>query len=186
MKNNYVVYHLHSDYSLLDSCTDFKDYIKDIWGGLKYFRPELRDYVKLVQDFDKLCDEIREYVNVLSTTNYALDSLYEIVEFFNDVYREDLEYLHFNKLEVESEKVYVGEIKKLKSNDPMLAYINDDIDFNGILCTEAMKKIIRAGKRICQFNPDQKWWDTFVKRIEKILDKEQTAEIIKEIDPKML
>ena len=27
MKNNYVVYHLHSDYSLLDSCTDFKDYI---------------------------------------------------------------------------------------------------------------------------------------------------------------
>lgn len=28
MKNNYVVYHLHSDYSLLDSCTDFKDYIK--------------------------------------------------------------------------------------------------------------------------------------------------------------
>lgn len=26
-ENQYVVYHLHSDYSLLDSCTDFKDYI---------------------------------------------------------------------------------------------------------------------------------------------------------------
>ena len=81
---------------------------------------------------------------------------------------------------------YNGELKKLKSNDPMLAYINDDIDFNGILCTEAMKKIIKSGKRICKFNPSQQWWDTFVKRIEKILDKEQTAEIIKEIDPKML
>ena len=27
METNYVVYHLHSDRSLLDSCTDFKDYI---------------------------------------------------------------------------------------------------------------------------------------------------------------
>lgn len=27
MPDNYVVYHLHSDYSLLDSCTDFKAYI---------------------------------------------------------------------------------------------------------------------------------------------------------------
>ena len=81
---------------------------------------------------------------------------------------------------------YNGELKKLKSNDSKLMYINDDIDFNGILCTEAMKKIIRAGKRLYKFNPNQKWWETFVKRIEKILDKEQTAEIIKEIDPKML
>lgn len=28
MSNNYVVYHCHSDYSLLDSTTDFKDYIE--------------------------------------------------------------------------------------------------------------------------------------------------------------
>ena len=26
-ENQYVVYHLHSDYSLLDSCTDCKEYI---------------------------------------------------------------------------------------------------------------------------------------------------------------
>lgn len=25
--SNYVPYHLHSDYSLLDSCTNYKDYI---------------------------------------------------------------------------------------------------------------------------------------------------------------
>ena len=81
---------------------------------------------------------------------------------------------------------YNGEVKNLKAKDPKLAYINDDIDFNGILCTEAMKKLIRSGKRLCKFNPDQKWWDIFVKRIERVLDKEQTAEIIKEIDPKIL
>ena len=27
MNNNYVIYHLHSDVSLLDSCTKYKDYI---------------------------------------------------------------------------------------------------------------------------------------------------------------
>lgn len=81
---------------------------------------------------------------------------------------------------------YNGEIKNLKSNDSSLRKVNDDIDFNGLLCTEAMKKIVRSGKRICKFHPEQKWWDIFVKRIERVLDKDQTAEIIKEIDPKML
>ena len=27
MSDNYVVYHLHSDYSLLDSCTKFEQYV---------------------------------------------------------------------------------------------------------------------------------------------------------------
>ena len=27
LKDNYVVYHSHSDYSLLDSCTKFTDYV---------------------------------------------------------------------------------------------------------------------------------------------------------------
>lgn len=27
MSANYTTYHLHSDYSLLDSCTNFKEYI---------------------------------------------------------------------------------------------------------------------------------------------------------------
>lgn len=79
-----------------------------------------------------------------------------------------------------------GDIKKFKTNDSALRHINQDIDFNGVLCTEAMKKVIRAGKRICSFSPNKKWWEKFVLRIEKILDKEQTTEVIKEIDPKIL
>jgi DNA polymerase III alpha subunit len=27
MKRNFIIYHLHSDLSLLDSCTKYKDYI---------------------------------------------------------------------------------------------------------------------------------------------------------------
>jgi len=81
---------------------------------------------------------------------------------------------------------YNGDIKKYKTNNSDLRSINQDIDLNGVLCTEAIKKVIRAGKRICQFTPDKKWWEKFVLRIEKILDKEQTAEVIKEIDPKIL
>ena len=79
-----------------------------------------------------------------------------------------------------------GDIKKYKSNEISMRHINDDIDFNGVLCTEAMKKVIRAGKRICKFSPNKQWWEKFVLRIERVLDKEQTAEIIKEIDPKIL
>ena len=35
-------------------------------GGVKYYKSELQEYTKLVQDFDKLCDELRFYVNSLS------------------------------------------------------------------------------------------------------------------------
>ena len=81
---------------------------------------------------------------------------------------------------------YNGELKKYKTNDLDMRRINREIDLNGILCTEAMKKLIKAGKRICEFAPNKQWWDKFVLRIEKVLEKDQTAEIIKEIDPKIL
>lgn len=79
-----------------------------------------------------------------------------------------------------------GDLKKYKTNDLDLRQINHDIDLNGVLCTEAMKKVIRAGKRICKFRPNEKWLQGFVARVEKILEKDQTAEILKEIDPKIL
>lgn len=44
----------------------FKEYCKEHHGGVKNYIPKLREYVKLVRDFDKLCDQIRNYVNRLS------------------------------------------------------------------------------------------------------------------------
>lgn len=81
---------------------------------------------------------------------------------------------------------YNGELKKFKTKDFNLAFINEDIDFNGVLCTEALKKIIRAGKRICEFSANKMWWSGLVSRLESILEKEQAEEIMKEIDPKIL
>lgn len=44
---------------------DFKNYCKQ-YGGLCYYRAELGSYAKLIRDFDKLCDDLRDYVNTIS------------------------------------------------------------------------------------------------------------------------
>lgn len=81
---------------------------------------------------------------------------------------------------------YNGDVKKFKSNDFQTSEINEFIDINEDLCTEAIKKVIRAGKRLCKFHPEQRWWDKFANRVEKVLNKEHTAEILKEIDPTLM
>lgn len=45
---------------------DFKYYCKKYYGGVKYYKQELKEYVELVRDFDKLCDELRNMVNEYS------------------------------------------------------------------------------------------------------------------------
>ena len=58
-----------------DNYEDFKDNLKDYWGGVKYFKNDLRFYTKLVQDFDKLCDELRNIVNEYSKMDYGVYKL---------------------------------------------------------------------------------------------------------------
>lgn len=109
---------------------EFKEDCKEYYGGVKYYRPLLREYVKLVQDFDKLCDELREYVNALSVTNYELDELNKLVDKFNCYYEADLEYLGINKLVVnESGKVYVGEITKLRCMNKAFIDLSDRSEY---------------------------------------------------------
>ena len=45
---------------------EYKEYCVDYYGTVKNHRSNLRYYVDLVRDFDKLCDDLREYVNELS------------------------------------------------------------------------------------------------------------------------
>lgn len=115
-----VLYSANSNGNILPDCIvdndyeEFKEYCKEYLGGVKYYRSELKDYVKLVQDFDKLCDEIREYVNVLSQTDFISEELHKVVDRYNSYYEADLNYLGIKKLEVtEDNKIYVGEINKL-------------------------------------------------------------------------
>ena len=56
-----------------DNYEDFKEDIKNDYGGLKWYKDTLKEQVELVQDFDKLCDDL------LEECKYMLKN-YKIVE----------------------------------------------------------------------------------------------------------
>lgn len=78
---------------------------------------------------------------------------------------------------------YNGDLKKIRSNESGFSEINQGIELNEILCTQAIKKVIRVGSRLCKLHPDERWWKNFVARLNKILDRENAEEIIKKIEP---
>ena len=75
-----------------DNYEDFKSNLKEWWGGVKYFMNDLRFYTKLVQDFDKLCDEIRNYVNELSLRSFTDDKIEVLLDDFAYDYKDELGY----------------------------------------------------------------------------------------------
>lgn len=109
-----------------DSYEDFKEDYK-YYGTMKDAKYELREYVELVRDFDKLCDELRDYVNELSKRDLKADYLEDTVERFNEGYYNDLQELGYKELEVVEGKVDLSEIKKLQClSDAFLNMFNDD------------------------------------------------------------
>ena len=89
----------HHNRNILPDCIvdsvdyeDFKQYCKDYWDGVKYYKQELRDYVELVRDFDKLCDELRNYVNELSLRSFTEDKVVELIDDFIWSYKDDMNY----------------------------------------------------------------------------------------------
>lgn len=98
-----------------DNYEDYKADMRDYYGSVKANRNELRDFVKVVQDFDRLCDQIRDYVDDLSNRNFMIEAMRESVERFNEQYSEDLAYLGFDPLYVELDKVDCSEILQLTS-----------------------------------------------------------------------
>jgi hypothetical protein len=98
-----------------DNYEDYKADMRDYYGSVKANRNELRDFVKVVQDFDRLCDEIRDYVDDLSNRNFLIEAMKESVERFNEQYADDLEYLSFDPLYVELDKVDISEISQVVS-----------------------------------------------------------------------
>lgn len=91
----------------------YKEWCKDYQGNVKNNRYELQEYTKIVQDFDKLCDDIREYTNDLSKTDIALTILERAVDHFNIEYRNDLETLNIPKLMNENKTINVEKIMKI-------------------------------------------------------------------------
>jgi hypothetical protein len=106
---------LPEDVDECESYEEYKRYCREYYGSVKANRWDLVRTVKLVQDFDRLCDEIRDYVDDLSNRNFMIEALKESVERFNEQYSEDLEYLGFDPLCVELDKVDCSEILQLTS-----------------------------------------------------------------------
>lgn len=94
---------------------DYKADMRDYYGSVKANRDELVSVVRIIQDFDRLCDDIREFVNELSKLKYELTEMENIVEQFNDTYADDLSYLDFDYLKVnEVGEVDIAEIYTLQ------------------------------------------------------------------------
>jgi hypothetical protein len=99
-----------------DSYEDYKLYCKEYCGSLKANRDELVMYTKLVQDFDKLCDDIRDFCDELSNLKFEVIEMEKSVDRFNYEYSDDLEVLGFAQLVCSDEgKVDVSEIITIKS-----------------------------------------------------------------------
>lgn len=74
----------------------------------------LRDVTNLIRDFDKLCDEIRAYVEELGNGRFEIDQMENDVTTFNDLYANDLDFLDFSPLEMDADgKVDISEINQL-------------------------------------------------------------------------
>ena len=109
-----------------DTYEDFKAEVH-YWGETveDYFWA-LRDAVKLIRDFDKLCDDIRDYCEQLTTCDFKIRQLEDICERFNDEYAHDLQVLNFTDLKVVDGKVKISEVYSL------------------VCLAEALTKIIKA------------------------------------------
>jgi hypothetical protein len=106
---------LPEDVDECESYEEYKRYCREYYGSVKANRWDLVRTVKLVQDFDRLCDEIRDYVDDLSNRNFLIEAMKESVERFNEQYADDLEYLGFDPLYVELDKVDISEISQVVS-----------------------------------------------------------------------
>lgn len=116
-----VLYNRAGSASILPETLDYETYedykadMRDYYGSVRANRDELVRYTQLIRSFDKLCDELRDYVNDLSKLKFEKIEMETIVDQFNDTYADDLDLLGFDYLEVtEAGEVDIREIYTLQ------------------------------------------------------------------------
>ncbi len=113
----------HNNYSVIPDtifeCEDYdeyKRYCREFYGAVKNNRDELVETVRLIQDFDRLCDSLRDFVDQLSQVNFITNTMELSAEMFNDVYANDLEMMDFGYLSCDSNGVVdLNEVIRLQS-----------------------------------------------------------------------
>lgn len=115
---------------LIEECADYKEYkqiCKERFGGVKYNREELRNTVKLIQSFDKLCDELRDLVKKMSCCCYEIYAMNTAVADFNRQYANDLKMLNFAELRVDVDGIVdLSEVIRLQClTEAFLKFVED-------------------------------------------------------------
>ena len=99
----------------VDTYEEYKEYCKEYYGSVKANRAELVEYTKLVQAFDKLCDQLRDFCDELSKQSFEIVEMQRAVYEFNSDYGDDLEYLEFQYLQCDADGcVDISEICQLE------------------------------------------------------------------------
>jgi hypothetical protein len=99
-----------------DTYEDYKDYCKEYFGSVKANRWKLVECTKLVQSFDRLCDQLRDFCDSLSRQTFEIVEMQRAVEEFNDCYGSDLEYLDFQYLRCDEQGIVdLSEVYRLTS-----------------------------------------------------------------------
>ena len=96
-----------------DSYEDFKEDVKAGWNSYRVsdFDHELKRAVKIIRDFDRLCDRLRDIVNGYSTRSFDVDKLEAALEWFNNEYGDELVVLELNGPVLDGDKVRLNDIK---------------------------------------------------------------------------
>ncbi len=95
---------------------EYKKFCREDYGSVKANRGDLVFYTNLVRDFDRLCNELRDYCDSLSKLKFEIVEMERAVEQFNSTYKNDLEMLGFQLLECDEEGVVdLHEILMLQS-----------------------------------------------------------------------
>lgn len=100
-----------------DTYEDFKEDIKAGWNGYNVsdFNRELRDTVKVVREFDKLCDRLRDIVNEYSKKSFDVDKLEAAIEWFNNEYGDELVCLELTGPVLEGDRVKLNDLEDYKA-----------------------------------------------------------------------
>lgn len=106
---------------------EFKKEIIYCYGSLKNYKSDLLYYVDVVQEFDRLCDEIRAEINSVSMLKYNHEFINYMIEEFNNIYYEEMELLKIQLLKIEDNKINIEEVKLYKSlYNQLMDYLKND------------------------------------------------------------
>ncbi len=117
-----------------DDYNQYKEWCRYYGYSVKENRFELQMFTKLVRDFDRLCDELRTFVDELSHLKFETIEMQKAVEDFNYIYADDLEYLGFDELSCDAEgKVDCSEIRQLACLMEAFVKLANRSDFGYVL-----------------------------------------------------